>query len=72
MDKDDFEKNKYRSNIGDVDANKSANDLDQLSHRLGNKMDDFQDEDTFLYEINKSLADQVSGELEGGERYYER
>jgi LCP family protein required for cell wall assembly len=65
MDKDDFEKNKYRSNIGDVDANKSANDLDQLSHRLGNKMDDFQDEDTFLYEINKSLADQVSGELEG-------
>ncbi len=64
MDKDDFEKNKYRSNIGDMDTNKSANDLDQLSHRLGNKMDDFQDEDTFLYEINKSLADQVSGELE--------
>ncbi|GAA4295238.1 hypothetical protein GCM10023142_32800 [Anaerocolumna aminovalerica] len=65
MDKDDFGKDKYKSNIGDMDANKSANDLDQLSHRLGNKMDDFQDEETFLYEINKSLADQVSEELEG-------
>lgn len=65
MDKDDFRKNRYRSNMGDLDSNKSANDLDQLSNRLGNKMDDFQDEEAFLYEINKSLANQVSDELEG-------
>jgi LCP family protein required for cell wall assembly len=65
MDKDDIRKNRYRSNMGDLDSNKSANDLDQLSNRLGNKMDDFQDEEGFLYEINKSLANQVSDELEG-------
>lgn len=64
MDKDDFKKTRYRSNMGDIDAYKSTNDLDQLSNRLGNKMDDFQDEETFLYEINKSLADQVSEGIE--------
>jgi len=51
MDKDDIRKNRYRSNMGDLDSNKSANDLDQLSNRLGNKMDDFQDEEGFLYPV---------------------
>ncbi len=64
MDKDDIRKDRYGSNMGDLGSNKSSNDLDQLSNRLGNKMEDFQDEESFLYEINESLANQVSEEME--------
>ena len=51
MDKDDIRKDRYGSNMGDLGSNKSSNDLDQLSNRLGNKMEDFQDEESFLFKI---------------------